>query len=721
MNIFVFMKVYYVLKVLSVFLLLWTGIISAEAQVNTNRVLAIGKNALYFEDYVLSIQYFNQVIKSKPYLAEPYLYRGLAKYNLDDFKGAEIDLTLCLERNPFLVYAYQCRGACRQNLGDYVGAIEDYNKGLEFRPEDKSMLLNKAIAYAQLKEYDPARETLDLLIKYQPKYPQAYLARGSVYTEEGDTLKAIDDYNYVVELDKYYAPAYAQRGLLYFQSEKYKEALDDFNQAIYLETNHSGYHINRGLVRFYLNDLKGAMSDYDIVINLDPDNLIARFNRGLLRSQVKDIYGALEDFDKVIELEPDNFLAIYNRVILNEEVRNYQDAIRDLNRIVEEYPYFVPAYYFRAEIKRKMSDLKGADKDYWYAYDLEQDLLKQKQQGKTITGKEIVEAGESEENPDDNKIREKSDKNIAKFNRLVVYDKEEEVQSQYKSEIRGRVQDKQFKVDLEPQFIITYYENVSEIDNSAQRIDRMISDYNNKRILLHQLKIVNHEVPLTDDQADYHFQSIDHYSLILDRNPMDVNAYFARALDFMVLQDLSEAIDDLGRVVNLDPEFALAYFNRAVIRYKQLEISDYREDNRDINTLSLNIDTSPHKRAGSSILPYGQSSIQEKKELLADNKKSYDFNLIISDYETVIRLNPDFVYAYFNRANMRCMQKDYRAALMDYNEAIKRNPDFAEAYFNRGLTHLYLGETNRGIEDLSKAGELGLIGAYSIIKKMTVD
>ena len=41
-------------------------------QLNTDRILTIGRNALYFEDYVLSIQYFNQVIKIKPYLAEPY-------------------------------------------------------------------------------------------------------------------------------------------------------------------------------------------------------------------------------------------------------------------------------------------------------------------------------------------------------------------------------------------------------------------------------------------------------------------------------------------------------------------------------------------------------------------------------------------------------------------------------------------------------------------------
>ena len=43
----------------------------------------------------------------------------------------------------------------------------------------------------------------------------------------------------------------------------------------------------------------------------------------------------------------------------------------------------------------------------------------------------------------------------------------------------------------------------------------------------------------------------------------------------------------------------------------------------------------------------------------------------------------------------------------------------AEAYFNRGLARLSQGDANRGIADLSKAGELGIINAYSIIKRMT--
>ena len=71
------------------------------AQINTERVMTIARNALYFEDYVLSIQYFNQVINAKPYLYEPYFFRALAKSTWT-ISGAEADCDLAIQRNLLL-------------------------------------------------------------------------------------------------------------------------------------------------------------------------------------------------------------------------------------------------------------------------------------------------------------------------------------------------------------------------------------------------------------------------------------------------------------------------------------------------------------------------------------------------------------------------------------------------------------------------------------------
>ncbi len=698
-------------------LLLTTFATSVCSQINADRVLATGRNALYFEDYILSIQYFNQVIRVKPYLPEPYLFRAMAKFSLDDYQGAEADATLALERNPFLFYAYQCRGAARQSLGNYQGAISDYQEALKVRQEDQQSMVNLGIAYLQAKNYDESEKTFDLLLKHQPKYSRAYMLRGALFAEKGDTVKSLVNFEKAIELDKYYAPSYGQRGLLYLQQGDYRKAVADFDQALKLDDQNIGFFINRGLARYYLNDLKGAMSDYDQVMLRDSKNLVARFNRGLLRAQVGDDNRAIEDFDEVIAQEPDNFMAVYNRAILKEQTGDNRGAIADLNAVLKEYPNFVPGFYYRSEIKRKMNDTKGADRDYWYAYDLDQNLRKEREKGKQITGKGVVEPGTAvADNNEDEKTREKSDKNIEKFNKLVIYDKDEQDQSRYKSELRGRVQDKQVKVDLLSQFVITYYEKDDALRKSSHA-DRMIEDFNNRKLLKLKLKIISDEAALTDEQADFHFQSINDYSLLVGKNEKDVNALFGRALDYMVLQDLVEAEADFTRIIAVDPQFAMAYFNRAVVRYKQIELNTYNSGSSETSS-GLSISLQAGKRTSSPV-PGAQYGITKIQESNSNPEKFYEQDMIIRDYDMVLKINPDFVYAYFNRGNMRCVQKDFRAAILDYNEAIRREPDFAEAYFNRGLSRLSLGDTKRGIEDLSKAGELGIVRAYNIIKRMS--
>ena len=78
------------------FLCSWRG----YAQWNTNNILRMGQNAIYFDDYISAIDNFNNIIRVKPYLSEPYFFRGLAKLNLDDYEGAIQDYSKAIELNP---------------------------------------------------------------------------------------------------------------------------------------------------------------------------------------------------------------------------------------------------------------------------------------------------------------------------------------------------------------------------------------------------------------------------------------------------------------------------------------------------------------------------------------------------------------------------------------------------------------------------------------------
>lgn len=56
-------------------------------------------------------------------------------------------------------------------------------------------------------------------------------------------------------------------------------------------------------------------------------------------------------------------------------------------------------------------------------------------------------------------------------------------------------------------------------------------------------------------------------------------------------------------------------------------------------------------------------------------------------------------------------------AFEDYSKAIELNPAFAEAYYNRGVIQIFMKDTRKGCLDLSKAGELGILEAYEVLKR----
>ena len=101
-------------------------------------------------------------------------------------------------------------------------------------------------------------------------------------------------------------------------------------------------------------------------------------------------------------------------------------------------------------------------------------------------------------------------------------------------------------------------------------------------------------------------------------------------------------------------------------------------------------------------------------ETLADALQA---NNVLTDLSKAIRLSPYNAYLLYNKGNVYASRKDYAAAIDDYSRAIALDSRLAEAYYNRGLAYIDSGKTEEGIRDLSKAGELGLYTAYSLIKR----
>ena len=90
----------------------------------------------------------------------------------------------------------------------------------------------------------------------------------------------------------------------------------------------------------------------------------------------------------------------------------------------------------------------------------------------------------------------------------------------------------------------------------------------------------------------------------------------------------------------------------------------------------------------------------------SEHYKQGEYQEAIDDYNTAIKINPNYALAYYNRGISYNELGRYQEAINDYNAAIKINPNDASAYVNRGVTKEQLGIIDNCI-DYKKACELG--------------
>lgn len=639
------------------------------SQINADQVMRIGQNTLFFEDYVLSIQYFNQAISAKPYLAQPYFFRAIAKLNLDDYQGAESDATLAIERNPFITDAYEVRGVARQNMGRHREAVADYDKALESAPYSRGLLFNKAIALSEMKEYGSADSTFILLLRHHPGFDGGYIGRARLSLERGDTASAVSAVEKALEVNPNSVNAYVLRADIAMNSHRdFASARDDMDQAIKLQPHVAGFFINRAFLRYNLDDYYGAMADYDYALQLEPSNTTALFNRALLRAEVHDTNNAIDDLNEVLRLRHNDYRSLFNRALLYKEIGAYDEAVADLDRLIDAFPDFAAAYFLRFDVRRERGD-RSADSDYKKSLSL----------AKKRVGIDRDTFLDVTTLTDDKTVEQTQEEVEARFTSLITVNDNLSSEEIYNNKnIKGKVQDRNVSVELEPMFSVVYYNSPTELKPGGEYV-REVADLNDTRMLKFQLQVTNHESRRTDsDVFELHTASADEYADLFANGKGRPIDYLGRAMDYMTLRDYDRAIDDLDEAIKLSPDFTIAYIVRADARFHRLEI------------------------------------VHD-----ADSDPRLAYNMIIADLDEAIKLSPRMAIAYYNKGVVFAEMQDFTSALTAFNSAISLKPEFGEAYFNRGYVYLRLGNRDKGVADLSKAGELGVVSSYNLLKRMT--
>ena len=591
-----------------------------------------------------------------------FFYRGIAKYNLGDIRGAKADFSTAVRLNPVFTSGYHYRAITESRSGDYDAALADLEKAISLRPGSSGLYFTRGVTYFLSRQFELAVNDFDKYIRKEPKDPASYLNRGASYLFLGDTTKALADYNHAIKIDRFEPAGYIRRGGLEASRGNYDLALADFDKAVDLDSTLTLAYFQRGLVNAETGNLQGAMKDLNTVLKFEPGNALTLYNRSLLNAQVGDYDGALADMDRVIAINPGNVLAYFNRAGFFIEMKRWDDALADYNRAIELYPDFAKAYMNRAYVELQLGMNRASKEDYRIARKKVAEYEKA-----TASGADFSDT-------------------TRKYSGLLALDADFARSGGFEDEM---LRHRDVDINLKPlyRFVIAGGSGPVNYVLEHRYENKLLDAFMSSLTVPAQITSVAASIPATDE--------------LLHRK---VEGPFEKGLQDLGLKQYTRALGHFTDAVereSSDPYevYYKAFYlmNRAALRAEMIEFIASFESN--VQTLSMDDKGNTRARVRDQVT------------------REYDYTEALQDMEAAAAVLPAIPYIQFNLGNLYCLSSRFVQAIESYDKAIRLYPWMGDAYFNRGLVLIYLKDKEKGCIDLSRAGELGVDGAYGVISR----
>lgn len=531
-----------------------------------------------------SISELNTAIAAKPDNFEGYFLRGLAKYSLDDLQGAISDLDRALEIHPMYVRALQYRAICYDKQNEIEKALADLNRANRLDPFDADVLFARGITYLHSGEYNKAIADYDMVLSIGKDDALAYVNRGVAKSNLKQYESALNDLNKAVALDFLNPEVYYHRGIVKMQCDSFAEALADLNEAIRLDDKNPLFYFNRAVAETNLGDTVAALRDYEMVNQLDERNALTYFNRGILYSCQKKYAKALEMFELVTLINPNNIYGYFNRSIVYCEQKKWKAAEADLTKVLDLFPEYISAWVNRSVVREKRGNKRGSYADHQQALYLikvyngngaDTDALFQKYADSTYF-QHIMEF-ESDFVNGETKDRQVqyADVEISLFPNFVVafVSREEEMAGkgiyfgdrlpQVNEKITGKLmvcRDDKTRDDIAEWLTTKHLGDYATLNQSAMMFNE------------EQEKCLNEK-----REPDY-TPTVDMLLETLKKNRRNPFLWYNLGNVHLHQKDYNRAIDAFSEAIQLNPDLAEAYYNRALtlifIKETKLALAD---------------------------------------------------------------------------------------------------------------------------------------------------
>jgi len=651
-----------------------------RAQYDTDVFYMRGRQALADGKYAQAIEQFNILTRLDTTDHWTYFFRGIAKYNLGDLRGAQNDFNTSVRINPVFTSGYHYRAITYSRVGKYDEALEDLETAIKLRPGFSGLYYSRGVTYFLSQQFDKAVKDFDKYLRKEDKDVYAYLNRGASYLFLGDTLKAVNDYNKAIKLDRFEPEGYIRRGRLYSEQGDFEKAIADMDKAIELDTTNTLAYFNRAIMLYERNDYNRAMDDLNAVLKREPGNALTLYNRGLISAQVGDYESALGDLDRVININPENVLAYFNRASIFISMERWDDALADYDRAIELYPDFAKAYMNRSYVKRQLGMMKSSKQDY-------ETGQRKVQEYRTKAGTEASFADTTK-----------------KYSSLLALDAEF-AKKDFNDEL---LQHRDIDIRMKPLYRFV-------LDPARDNGNYALSNrYEN---LLIERFATTSTVPVSIATASVNLSPSDLASIenaIYSDATINARTDFLKALYEGEGKHYNSALNYLDAAIDGATNNASSASKTPDSRYDEYYKAFYLMNRGVLRAEMIDFIASME----STVQVLSMDDTRNARALVKDNTTTqYDYSEAIDDMEEAAKMVGNIPYIYFNLGNLYSLASEHIASIENYTKAINLYPYMGDAFYNRGLVLIYLKDKEKGCIDLSRAGELGVAEAYAVIKK----
>ena len=160
----------------------------------------------------------------------------------------------------------------------------------------------------------------------------------------------------------------------------------------------------------------------------------------------------------------------------------------------------------------------------------------------------------------------------------------------------------------------------------------------------------------------------------MNNNIKDAKYYTNSGIEKTNIGDFAGALEDLNKSLELNPNWDLTYFSKAIVFHNLKRLEDAYENYTKTIEINPNMIDAYYNRA--QVLFLDKDSLDEEKLKQA-----------LSDLEKSTELDNKFTDAYYYAATVKIKLKDYQGALDSLDKVLETEPD---AINSRALKKLIL-------------------------------